>query len=319
LTQRTRSLVTGGAGFIGSHISELLLERGDEVRVLDNLSTGKLENVRAAGSRHGERLRFVEGDIRDAVTLEKALDGADLVFHQAAMVSVQKSVEAPLEAHSVNLEGTLRVFEAARAAGVKKVVFASSTAVYGNSPELPKKEDMKLDPLSPYAATKYAGEIYGSIYSALYGLPVVCLRYFNVFGPRQDPTSEYAAVIPKFIARLLSGRPPVIYGDGEQTRDFVFVEDVARANLLAAASAATGVSVNIGSSRRYSLNELAAVLNQILGLDCKPIYEAPRQGEVRDSHADISLAGAAFGYSPRVGLEEGLRRTVEWFRKAGSA
>jgi len=234
-------------------------------------------------------------------------------------VSVQKSVEDPLEAHSVNLEGALRIFEGARAARVRKVVFASSTAVYGDSEELPKREGMKLNPLSPYAVTKHACELYASIYSSLYQTPVACLRYFNVFGPRQDPKSEYAAVIPKFVTRMLSGRVPLIFGDGEQTRDFVFVEDVARANVLAADSSAAGVSLNIASGQRYSLNSLVLVLNRILGLNYKPEYEAPRLGEVRDSHADISLAGAALGYSPRVGLEAGLKRTVEWFRKSGTA
>jgi len=317
--KRTVSLVTGGAGFIGSHICGLLLERGDEVRVLDNFSTGKRENIREAESRHAGQLRLVLGDIRDSKVLRDVMSGADLVFHQAAVVSVQKSVEDPLGTHSVNLEGALKVFEAARAAGLRKVVFASSTAIYGDSEELPKREDMKPNPLSPYAATKYAAEVYASIYSNLYQTPVVCLRYFNVFGPRQDPKSEYAAVIPKFVTRMLSGQVPVIYGDGEQTRDFVFVEDVARANLLAANSSVAGVSLNIASGRRYSLNSLIAALNGILGLDCRPKHEAPRLGEVRDSHADISLAGSALGYTPQVGLDEGLRRTVEWFRKAGAA
>jgi UDP-glucose 4-epimerase len=230
---------------------------------------------------------------------------------------VQKSVEDPLEANSVNLEGTLKVFLAAKEAGVRKVVFASSTAVYGNSEELPKREAMTPQPVSPYAAAKYGGEIYGRIFSTLYDLPVVCLRYFNVFGPRQDPSSEYAAVIPKFVSRMLNGKRPVIYGDGGQTRDFVFVEDVARANLLAAESNAAGLALNIAAGQRYSLNNLVAILGKVLDLDFQPVYEPARLGEVRDSQADISLANRTIGYVPAVTLHEGLRRTAAWFKANG--
>jgi UDP-glucose 4-epimerase len=215
----------------------------------------------------------------------------------------------------VNLEGTLKVFQAAKEAGVRKIVFASSTAVYGNSEEIPKRETMKAEPVSPYAAAKYGSEIYGKIFSTLYHLPVVSLRYFNVFGPRQDPTSEYAAVIPKFITRMLQGRRPIIFGDGRQTRDFIFVGDVARANLLAAEAAAGGQTLNIAAGQRYSLNDLVVILDELLGLDLQPVYEPARLGEVRDSQADISLANKTIGFVPEVVLRDGLRRTVTWFRK----
>jgi len=310
-------VVTGGAGFIGSHICQLLLERGDRVRILDNFSSGRTANLEHFQHEQAGRLEVFKGDIRDLAIVERVMEGAETVFHQAAIVSVQKSVEDPLEVNSVNLEGTLKVFQAAKDAGVKKIVFASSTAVYGSSEELPKRETMSVDPLSPYAAAKYGGEIYGKIFSTLYGLPVVCLRYFNVFGPRQDPTSEYAAVIPKFITRMLRGQRPVIFGDGGQTRDFVFVEDVARANLLAADGPATGITLNIAAAQRYSLNDLVVILGEILGLDFQPVYEPARPGEVRDSQADISLAKKIIGYIPAVTLQDGLRRTVTWFRANG--
>ncbi len=261
------------------------------------------------------QIEVFEADIRDHGALGEVMENATAVFHQAAIVSVQKSVEDPIEANSVNLEGTLKVFQAAKDAGVRKVVFASSTAVYGSSEELPKRETMATDPLSPYAATKLAGEIYAKIFSTIYHLPVVCLRYFNVFGPRQDPTSEYAAVIPKFISRMLAGKRPVIFGDGGQTRDFVFVEDVARANLLAADSAAGGLALNIAAGQRYSLNDLVVILGEILGLDFQPVYESARLGEVRHSQADISLAKRTIGYLPAVTLREGLKRTAAWFKR----
>ncbi len=317
VTERGIQVVTGGAGFIGSHICYLLLKRGDRVRILDNFSSGKIANIEAFRHEYPGRLEVFEGDIRDLGTLQGVMEKATTVFHQAAMVSVQKSVEAPLEANSVNLEGTLKVFQAAREAGVNKVVFASSTAVYGNSEELPKRETMAAEPVSPYAAAKYGAEIYGRIFSTLYGLPVVCLRYFNVFGPRQDPSSEYAAVIPKFISRMLKGERPVIYGDGGQTRDFVFVEDVARANLLAADSAAAGLALNVAAGQRYSLNDLVVILDELLGLDFQPVYEPARRGEVRDSQADISLANKTIGYVPSVTLREGLKRTAAWFKANG--
>ncbi len=317
VAERGIQVVTGGAGFIGSHICDLLLKRGDRVRILDNFSSGSISNIEAFQHEYPGRLEVFEGDIRDLGLLRGVMEKATAVFHQAAMVSVQKSVEAPLEANSVNLEGTLTVFQAAREAGVNKVVFASSTAIYGNSEELPKRETMAAEPVSPYAAAKYGAEIYGRIFSTLYGLPVVCLRYFNVFGPRQDPSSDYAAVIPKFISRMLKGERPVIYGDGGQTRDFVFVEDVARANLLAADSTAAGLALNIAAGQRYSLNDLVVILDELLGLDFQPVYEPARLGEVRDSQADISLANRTIGYLPEVTLRQGLERTAAWFKSNG--
>lgn len=315
MPERSIQVVTGGAGFIGSHVCKLLLERGDCVRVLDDFSSGKVTNIEPFQRDYPGQLEVFEGDIRDLGRLREVTKGASTVFHQAAIVSVQQSVEDPVEVNSVNLEGTLKVFQAAREAAVKKLVFASSTAVYGNSEELPKRETMAADPLSPYAAAKYGGEIYGKIFSNLYRLPVVCLRYFNVFGPKQDPTSEYAAVIPKFISRMLKSQQPVIFGDGGQTRDFVFVEDVARANVLAGDSTAGGLTLNIASGQRYSLNDLVIILNELLGLDLQPVYEPARLGEVRDSQADISLANRTIGYLPSVTLREGLKRTAEWFKR----
>ncbi|RPJ81288.1 MAG: SDR family oxidoreductase [Acidobacteria bacterium] len=310
-------VVTGGAGFIGSHICQILLKRGDSVRILDNFSSGKIANIESFRTEYPGQFQVFEGDIRDAVTVAQVMEGATTVFHQAAMVSVQESVENPLEANSVNLEGTLKVFQAAKEAGVSKLVFASSTAVYGSSEELPKRETMAAQPLSPYAAAKYGSEIYGRIFSTIYGLPVVSLRYFNVYGPRQDPASEYAAVIPKFISRMLAGKRPVIFGDGEQTRDFVFVNDVARANLLAAEADASGLALNIAAGQRYSLNDLVVILDEILGLNFQPVYEPARLGEVRDSQADILLANKTIGYAPEVTVHDGLRRTVEWFKANG--
>jgi UDP-glucose 4-epimerase len=313
--EKTRiSVVTGGAGFIGSHLCERLLERGDTVRVVDNFSSGKAANVSGLRARYPGHLEIFEVDIRDADSVREIIAGADLVFHQAAVVSVQKSVEDPIETNSVNVGGTVKVLEACCRAQVRKVVLASSTAVYGSSEELPKRENMPAQPLSPYAASKYAAEVYGMLFSDLYKLPVVCLRYFNVFGPRQDPASEYAAVIPKFIDRLLSGQPPLVFGDGEQTRDFVFVSDVVKANLLAADSAASGVSLNIAAGERYSLNSLVFVLNELLGGGIEPVHAPARLGEVRHSQADISSARVTLGYYPEVSLPEGLRRTIEWFR-----
>jgi len=315
--ERGIQVVTGGAGFIGSHICQILLKRGDSVRILDNFSSGKIANIESFRTEYPGQFQVFEGDIRDAVTVAQVMEGATTVFHQAAMVSVQESVENPLEANSVNLEGTLKVFQAAKEAGVSKLVFASSTAVYGSSEELPKRETMAAQPLSPYAAAKYGSEIYGRIFSTIYGLPVVSLRYFNVYGPRQDPASEYAAVIPKFISRMLAGKRPVIFGDGEQTRDFVFVNDVARANLLAAEADASGLALNIAAGQRYSLNDLVVILDEILGLNFQPVYEPARLGEVRDSQADILLANKTIGYAPEVTVHDGLRRTVEWFKANG--
>ncbi len=309
-----RYLVTGGAGFIGSHICEFLLGRGSRVRVLDNFSTGKKANVEPLRLKYPGLLDVIDGDILDKSALIEGMRGVEAVFHEAAVVSVQRSVEDPLETDRVNLQGTLGLLEASRQAGVRKVVLASSTAIYGDSEELPKREDMKPHPLSPYAVTKYGSELYASVYTRVYGLPVVCLRYFNVFGPRQDPSSDYAAVIPKFITRILSGQPPVIFGDGEQSRDFVYVEDVVRANVLATESDAAGMSLNIATGTRYSLNQLATSLNRLMGAALDPIHEQPRIGEVRHSGADISRARSTIKFAPQVSFEEGLKRTIDWYR-----
>lgn len=308
-------VVTGGAGFIGSHICEELLRRGGRVRVVDDLSTGKREHLSRLEQMFPDRCRLFVEDIRDQERLKRILEGAESVYHQAAVTSVEQSVRDPRAAQAVNLDGTLSVLLAARESGVRKVVFASSTAVYGNSGELPKRESMAPAPLSPYAVTKLCGELYCRVFSQLSDLPTICLRYFNVFGPRQDPESDYAAVIPRFITRMLSGKAPCIYGDGGQSRDFVFVDDVVRANLLAAESSVEGVSLNVASGARFTINQLVQVLNEILGTDFEPMYLEGRLGEVRHSEADVSLAQETLGFTSQVVFAEGLSRTVEWFQR----
>jgi UDP-glucose 4-epimerase len=299
-------VVTGGAGFIGSHLVRALAERGDQVVVIDNLSTGKESNLAPVA----DRCRLVLGDIRERDLLLREFRDVEVVFHQAAMVSVQKSVENPLECNEVNVRGTLNVIECARHWGVRRVVFASTCAIYGDSEVLPKREELPPCPLSPYAVSKLVGEQYGLLYRRLYGLPVQPLRYFNVFGPGQDPTSDYAAVIPRFISRMLAGERPIIFGDGEQTRDFVYVGNVVQANLLAAERDSPGHPVNIGSGTSYSLNQLVSILNGILGTSLEPEYREPRPGDVRHSRADVSLARRVLGFAPAVGLREGLEETV---------
>ena len=310
-------VVTGGAGFIGSHICRALLRQGHGVRVVDNFSTGRLENLAQALDQYPSQCEICEQDIRQLGELKKLFQGAATVYHQAAMTSVQKSVEDPLECTSINVEGILKVLLAARDAGVRKVIFASSTAVYGNSEILPKHEEMKPDPVSPYAVTKYMGELYCNIFSEIYQLPTLGLRYFNVFGPNQDPESEYAAVIPRFISRALSGQNPIIYGDGEQSRDFIFVDDVVSANLVAAESSIQGKSLNIACGQGFAINALVEILGEILGLELTAEHQPPRPAEVRHSVADISLAGQLIGFHPGISFREGLRQTVEWFQKKG--
>lgn len=305
----SKVVVTGGAGFIGSNLAEALVEGGYDVVVVDDLSTGRIENLHTLR----ERLELVRGSITNLELLRDVLKGATCVFHQAAIPSVQRSVESPLATNEANVNGTLKVLIAARDCGVEKVVYASSSSVYGDTPELPKREDMVPEPLSPYAVSKLAGEHYCEVFSEVYGLKTVCLRYFNVYGPRQDPTSQYAAVIPSFITRVLDGKPPVIYGDGEQTRDFTFVKDVVRANILAM-ERGEGV-LNIACGRRVSINELAHKVMEIVGVELEPIYESPRQGDVRHSLADISRAKAELGYEPAYDLVEGLKETMKWFQK----
>jgi len=309
-------LVTGGAGFIGSHIAERLVERGDSVVVLDNLSTGKVENL--AGCR--DRITFIEGDLRDLDTVKGACRGVDYVLHQGALASVPRSIADPIASNEVNLNGTLNVLAAAREARVRRVVYAASSSVYGDTPTLPKQEDMPADPLSPYAVSKYAGELYCQAFVRLYGIETVVLRYFNVFGPRQDPTSQYAAVIPLFISALQRGEAPRVFGDGEQSRDFTYVANVVEANLLACqAPDASGRVINIACGERITINDLIRALQQLLKVDTDPVYDQPRPGDVKHSVADITRARELLGYETVVAFEEGLRRTAEWFAKDAGA
>ena len=311
-----RYLVTGGAGFIGSNLVETLLNEGEEVVVLDNLSSGKRENIEPF--MNNDRFSFIKGSVTDPETCAAACNGMDYVLHQAALASVPKSIDDPLETNAVNVTGTTTLFLAARDAGVKRVVFASSTSVYGNSPVLPNVETMPLCPLSPYAASKAAAEMYARAFSEVFDIPVVSLRYYNVFGKRQDPFSLYAAVIPIFISRLLKGEKPVIFGDGEQTRDFVYIDNVIQANIKAATQAgpeAGGRAYNIGCGASISINELYRMIAEELNCTAEPVYEPWRPGDVRDSMADISAAREAFGYKPAVGVREGLKRSLEWFRQ----
>jgi len=300
-------IVTGGAGFIGSHIVEALAEK-HEVIVIDNFFSGKWENLR----EFSDSIQVIRGSITDLSLLRTTCKGADGIFHLAAVASVARSVDDPLGTHETNLTGTLNVLLAARDCGVKKVVFSSSSAVYGDEPTLPKREVMPPFPLSPYAVSKLACEYYCTVFSELFGVKTVSLRYFNVFGPRQDPLGEYAAVIPKFITRLLHNKAPLIFGDGEQTRDFVFVKDVAEANLRAMQSPATGI-FNIGSGISIDLNTLANSIAEIMHVSIVPVYEKARSGDIRDSVSDISAAGKAFGYTTRFSLDQGLYETIQWF------
>jgi nucleoside-diphosphate-sugar epimerase len=306
-----RYLITGGAGFIGSNIAEELVRMGEEVVVLDDLSTGNMSNIDAFLSD----ITFIEGDIRDGERVAKALEGVDFVLHQAALASVPRSIENPVLVHDVNVNGTVTMLERSRIAGVKCFVYAASSSAYGDSETLPKTEEMLPRPLSPYAASKLVGEHYCGVYSSVYGLPTVSLRYFNVFGPRQDPASQYAAVVPIFISRLLEGGRATIYGDGEQSRDFTYVKNVVDANLLAARSGrAEGQMVNIACGSRYTVNELYNRIKDILGGGEDPVYEEPRPGDVKHSQADVSKAWELFGFSCGVSFEDGLEKTVEWYK-----
>lgn len=304
-----RALITGGAGFIGSHIATRLHALGAQVRVLDDLSGGYRENLPAG-------VEVIEASILDHDALERGVAGVDWVFHQAAMVSVPESVAKPDQCVRVNVGGTERVLDAARRAGVKRVMFAASAAAYGDRPTLPSREDHAPDCYSPYAASKVAGEMLMSVYARNYGLSTVSLRYFNIFGPRQDPTSPYAAVISAFASRLLSGRQPSIFGDGKQTRDFTFIDNVVLANLLAATSerALAGEVINIGTGVRSSLLDVLEAMNRVAQAPGGPEFGQPRAGDVRDSVADITRAREILGYEPIVGLAEGLERTVVWMR-----
>ena len=305
-------LVTGVAGFIGSNLAEALLARGHRVRGLDNFLSGKRENLEGLSG-----LEFVEGDIRDLEVCRRACDGVDYVLHQAALGSVPRSIEDPVLSNECNVTGTLNMLVAARDAGVQRFVFAASSSAYGDTPELPKVETMRPQPLSPYALTKLAGEEYCRLFFELYGFETVSLRYFNVYGRRQDPFSMYAAVIPKFVSALLRGEQPEIYGDGEQTRDFTYIEDVVQANLRAceAPREACGRVYNIAFGRRISLNELYREIARLLGTDIPPRYGPPRPGDVRHSLADISRARKALGYEPAFDVRQGLSEAIGWYRE----
>jgi UDP-glucose 4-epimerase len=305
-------LITGGAGFIGSHLAEHLVRAGENVRVIDDFSTGKRDNI----SDVAASIELIEASILDSRALASACKGVDYVLHEAAIPSVPRSVKDPVGTHEAAATGTLMVLEAARAAKVKRVIYAASSSAYGDTPTLPKNEDMKPEPLSPYAIGKLTGEYYARVYYEIYGLETVSLRYFNVFGLRQDPESLYAAVIPIFIAGLLRGERPTIFGDGEQTRDFTYVDNVVDANLEACtAEGASGGLFNIASGTRTTINDLFRTVRKIVGANMEPIYGKPRAGDVKHSLADISRAKSVLGYEPKVALEEGLQRTVKWYKE----
>jgi len=307
-------LVTGGAGFIGSHIAQGMASRGARVRVIDDLSTGHRENLEEIGGD----VDFRQANLADGRSLASALEDVELVFHEAAIPSVPRSVKNPLETHVACVDATFALLNAARERGVRRVVYAASSSAYGDQPTLPKVEDMRPEPLSPYAAAKLVGEYYCQVFTRVYNLETVCLRYFNVFGPRQDPSSEYSGVVSRFISALLSDERPVIYGDGEQSRDFTYVSNVVDGNLRAAESPqAVGRVINVATGRQTTLNELLEVLKKITGrTDAEAEYREPRVGDVRHSLADITLARELLGYEPWVGLEEGLRSTLDWWKNS---
>jgi UDP-glucose 4-epimerase len=302
-----KALVTGGAGFIGSNLVRALLARGDEVRVLDNFSTGYRRNLESLDAE------LVEGDLRSYERVAVAVNGVEVVFHQGALPSVPRSIQDPLTSSAVNVEGTLNVLLAARDAGVRRVVFASSSSVYGDAPGMPRRESQPLAPIAPYAVSKLAAEQYCMVANRVFGVETVALRYFNVFGEYQDPQSGYAAVIPKFIRIMLDGERPTIFGDGETSRDFTHVENIVEANLAAAAEpAAAGRVMNVAIGSSHTLNELVRALRRLLDSDIEPDYAPSRPGDVRESLADVSLARELIGYEPRVAFEEGLQRTIAW-------
>ena len=303
-------LVTGGAGFIGSHIVKRLVNSRYKVRVVDNLATGKLANLKEVLGK----IEFLKADLSNLKTAEKAIKGIDFICHQAAIPSVARSVENPYLTHKANVDATLNLLLAAKEnKRIKKFVYASSSSIYGDSPKLPKKEDFPPNPISPYALAKYTSEKYCQLFNKLYGLPTISLRYFNVFGPNQDPKSEYSAAIPKFILAIMKNQRPIVYGNGEQTRDFTDVENIVNANLLALKSRATGI-FNIACGKRISLNEIIALLNKILNKNIKPIYQSARKGDIKHSLADISKARKILKYQPKIGLEEGLKKTIEFIK-----
>ena len=304
-----RIVVTGGAGFIGSNLVEEL-STDNTVLILDDLSTGKIENIEEVLAK--DNVEFTRGSVTDLALLQKLFEGVDYVFHQAAIARVPRSIDDPLATNEVNVKGTLNVLLAARENGVSKVIYASSSSVYGNALSLPQREDMPPVPLSPYALTKLAGEYYCNIFRQIYGLPTVCLRYFNVYGSRQDPHSQYATVIASFIGRISQNLPPIIFGDGEQSRDFTFIEDVVRANILAAKTNAEG-TYNIGGGQSITINQLVESILSLMGKDLQPIHDKPRLGDPRQTLADVSHA-KSFGYEPKWTMEDGLKKTIEEFK-----
>jgi len=307
-----RYLVTGGAGYIGSHLAEALLDQGESVRVLDNLATGRETNLAALQGR----AQLIRGDLRNLEAVRAAVEGVEVVFHQGALASVPRSIADPVTSLEININGTQNVLQAARDAGVRRVVYASSSSIYGNTPTLPKHEQMRPHPVSPYAIHKLTGELLCDVFTSIYGLETVALRYFNVFGPRQDPSSEYAAVIPRFLTALIHQRRPIVFGDGEQTRDFTYIANVVQANLLAATSHdAIGYAMNIGCGEQVSLNTVLHLAGELLGVTPDVEYREPRPGDVRDSLADISLAQRLLGYKPTIGFGEGLALTLDRLRK----
>jgi len=308
-----RYVVTGGAGFIGSNTVDELVRRGESVVVLDDLSAGKEENL----AEIRNKISFIKGSINDLEAVRRAMQEADYVLHLAARTSVPRSVKDPLETNKVNIEGTLNVLVAARDAKVKRVILAASSSAYGETPALPKAETMQPEPISPYGLTKYVGELYGQMFGRVYGLQNVSLRYFNVFGPRQDPGSPYSGVLSKFCAAFLEKTEPVVFGDGEQTRDFTYIDNVVQANLLACeAPVASGKVINVGTGARTSLNQTLQLLREISGENLQAKYEPVREGDIHDSQADIALSRELLQYEPTVDFSEGLRRTFEWYKEA---
>ena len=308
-----RYLVTGGAGFIGSNIVDELIRRGQDVVVLDDLSAGKEENLAATRAK----IEFRRGSITDLTTVQATCKGIDYVIHLAARTSVPRSVKAPLETNFVNIDGTLNVLVAARDAKVKRFVYAASSSAYGESPSLPKHETMQPEPISPYGVTKFVGELYAQVFGRVYALENVSVRYFNVFGPRQDPTSQYSGVLSRFMLAIIQGESPVIFGDGEQSRDFTYIDNVVDETLRACeAAGASGMVFNGGTGERITLNQVLKLLEKITGKKIQARYDPPRPGDIRDSQADISLARKMLGYEPRVSFEGGLRRTWDWYKSA---
>ena len=309
-----RYLITGGAGFIGSHLVEALLALGHQVRVLDNFSTGQRENLTGVL----KRIDLREVDLREQDAVRSACEDVNFILHEGALPSVPRSIEDPRTSHEVNLDGTFNVLEGARAAGVRRIVYAASSSAYGNQPGLPRTEGMAPQPVAPYPLQKLAGELYMQTYWRVYGIETVCLRYFNVFGPRQVPDSPYSGVMARFILQMMRGEQPVLFGDGEQSRDFTFVANVVQANLLAVEAPADRVSgrvFNVGCGESHTLNETYSLLAELVGYLHPPMYGPARDGDVRDSLADISAARGAFGYTAKIGFEEGLRQTVAWYRE----